>query len=76
MRFLKAAEVPSLDGAGSSFTFACSDNVYFVAGSKCVCLDDVAYVESADISESELSENLLGSDIVLCEVAFHGLVDP
>ena len=56
-------------------TLACADNVNLVACCEHIGLEDIAYVNVCNALETELLEYLLGSNIVLCEVTLHSLVD-
>ena len=75
MSFLETAEVPSLDNAGCSLTFGNACYVNLLANLENVGLDDIAYIESIDILESELLEKLSGSYICLGIMTLDGLIN-
>ena len=75
VRFLESVVVPTLDGAGKSLTFAGAANIYYVAGSKEIRLDYVAYVKSRDVLKPEFLEGLLKSDVRLLEVTRKRLLE-
>ena len=61
----QSLEIPALNYAGISFTFAGTGNINFVAGCKDVCLDDVAYIVSVGIVKAEFTQRSLGSYVCL-----------
>ena len=65
----KSLEVPALDDAGVTLTFAGARYVDLVAVCEHVSLDEVAYVVSAAIAESEFLQGLLRGNVALLEVA-------
>ena len=65
----KSLEVPALDDAGVTLTFAGARYVNLVAVCEHVSLDEVAYVVSAAIAESEFLQGLLRGNVALLEVA-------
>lgn len=59
MSFLKSLEIPALDYAGKTFTFALTSNINFVTSFKNICFDDVAYVVSICVFKSKFFKNFL-----------------
>ena len=67
MGFLKTVEVPSLNNARCTLTFALAGNVNLVSGGEYVCLYEIAYVVSVWVGKAELFESFLGSYAGLIE---------
>ena len=75
MGLFQAGVVPALDGAGVALTLAGADNVHVLADGEGVHLNLVAHVLAVAVSQTELTQNALRSDVSLSEVALHGLVN-
>ena len=71
--FLKTLEVPTLNYAGCTLTFALAGNIDLVTRGEYVCLYEIAYIVSVCVSKTEFFKSFLWCYTVLVKKALHWL---
>lgn len=74
VRFSEALEVPSLNNACGTLTFALAGDVNLFAGGEYVCFNEIAYIISVRVVKTELFKSFLGSYACFVKNPFIGFV--
>ena len=73
--FLQSVLVMPLDGTCKTFTLAGTADIHAVTDCKCISLNNIAYVQSVAVVQTEFLQCLLRCNISLCKVTFFRLVE-